>query len=103
MDDRVGDSSHTSQKKIQLRMAAGEAPPLVPARMINETVYCERLLYLEWAQGEFADNVFTVDGRSVHERADQPGGSLPPVKAGRKKLAKDAENDDEAGAAAPRP
>jgi CRISPR-associated protein Cas1 len=47
--------------------------------MINEVLYCERLLYLEWAQAEFADNAFTVEGRSVHIRADQPGGKLPPT------------------------
>ena len=58
---------------------ATEPPDLVPARMINETLYCERLMYLEWAQSEFADNAFTVDGRAVHARADQPGGSLPPL------------------------
>jgi CRISPR-associated protein Cas1 len=55
----------------------GAAPDLVPARMINEALYCERLLYLEWAQGEFADNAFTVEGRATHKRADQPGGKLP--------------------------
>src|SRR5258708_40011512 len=57
---------------------AGAAPDLVPARMINEALYCERLLYLEWAQGEFVDNAFTVEGRAAHKRADQPGGRLPP-------------------------
>ncbi|HEX4513698.1 MAG TPA: CRISPR-associated endonuclease Cas1, partial [Polyangiaceae bacterium] len=31
---------------------------------------------LEWVHGEFADNVFTVEGRSVHERADLPAGVL---------------------------
>jgi CRISPR-associated protein Cas1 len=56
---------------------ASAAPALVPARMINEALYCERLLYLEWAQGEFADNAFTVEGRVAHKRADQPGGKLP--------------------------
>ncbi|AUX19870.1 CRISPR-associated protein Cas4 [Sorangium cellulosum] len=50
--------------------------------MINEVLYCERLLYLEWAQGEFEDNVFTVEGRSVHRRADVAGGELPPPPAG---------------------
>jgi CRISPR-associated protein Cas1 len=54
-------------------------PDLVPARMINETLYCERLLHLEWAQGEFADNYFTVDGNAVHKRADHTGGELPPL------------------------
>jgi CRISPR-associated protein Cas1 len=46
--------------------------------MVNETLYCERLMYLEWAQGEFQDNAFTVDGRAVHARADKAGGALPP-------------------------
>lgn len=72
---------------------ATEAPELVPARMINEALYCERLMYLEWAQGEFVDNAFTVDGRAVHARADQPGGALPPppepaASAGAEKAAK---------------
>lgn len=55
-----------------------EMPELVPARMINEILYCERLFYLEWAQGEFDDNWFTVEGRAVHRRPDKPGGQLPP-------------------------
>src|SRR5690606_38155156 len=55
-----------------------EPPELVPARMINEVLYCERLLYLEWAQGEFADNAFTVEGRAVHRRTDDARGRLPP-------------------------
>lgn len=58
---------------------ATEPPDLVPARMINEALYCERLMYLEWVQSEFTDNAFTVDGRAVHARADQPGGALPPL------------------------
>ncbi len=53
-------------------------PDLIPARMINEVLYCERLLFLEWVQGEFTDNVFTVEGRAVHKRADVASGDLPP-------------------------
>ena len=64
----------------RLPLVLPSAPPdVVPARMINEALYCERLLYLEWAQGEFADNAFTVEGRVAHRRADQPGGKLPPT------------------------
>ena len=33
-----------------------EPPALVPARMVNEVLYCERLMFLEWVQGEFEDN-----------------------------------------------
>lgn len=67
-------------KALPLRVPASSEPPeLVPARMINEALYCERLLYLEWAQQEFEDNAFTAEGRAVHRRADQPSGALPPV------------------------
>jgi CRISPR-associated protein Cas1 len=52
-------------------------PAAIPARMLNEVMYCERLMYLEWVQGEFSDNYFTVEGRAVHDRADTPGGRLP--------------------------
>lgn len=75
-----------------------EPPALVPARMINETLYCERLMYLEWAQGEFTDNEFTVDGRAVHARADVPRGELPPTSVSdpkNKDRANDASIEDE--------
>ncbi|MEM6790921.1 MAG: CRISPR-associated endonuclease Cas1 [Myxococcota bacterium] len=39
--------------------------------MVAEVVYCERVPYLEWVQGEFADNFFTVDGRvNAHRRVE---------------------------------
>lgn len=44
----------------------------VPARMLNEYAYCPRLAYLEWVQGEWADNPDTLDGQFVHRNADQP-------------------------------
>lgn len=44
--------------------------PLIPARMINEFTYCPRLFYLEFVQGEFVDNEFTVEGRFAHRRVD---------------------------------
>lgn len=64
-------------KHLPVRQPFASTPPeLVPARMINEALYCERLMYLEWVQDEFTDNEFTVDGRTVHQRADRPGGTL---------------------------
>lgn len=53
--------------------------PLIPARMLNEFVYCPRLAYMMWVQGEFAHNAYTVDGKIQHRRVDQKGGRLPPV------------------------
>ncbi|MCY4191402.1 MAG: CRISPR-associated endonuclease Cas1 [Rhodospirillaceae bacterium] len=56
--------------------ATGEQP-LVPARMVNEFVYCPRLAYLMWGQAEWAETGDTVDGRRVHTRVDRPGKPLP--------------------------
>lgn len=82
----------------------GAAPQLVPARMINEVLYCERLLYLEWAQGEFADNAFTIEGRATHKRADQPGGRLPDPPVAAAPVTDDARVETHTGAeAAERP
>jgi CRISPR-associated protein Cas1 len=53
-------------------------PDTVPARMVNEYAYCPRLAFLEWVQGEFADNADTAEGRYKHRVVDKPGGHLPP-------------------------
>lgn len=50
----------------------------VPARMINEVLYCERLLYLEYVHGEWADNVYTADGQAVHRRVNEQEKALKP-------------------------
>ena len=51
--------------------------PLVPARMVNEWVYCPRLAYLEWVEGEWAESGDTAEGRRAHARVDEGGGRLP--------------------------
>ena len=51
--------------------------PLVPARMVNEWVYCPRLAYLEWVEGEWAESADTAEGKRVHARVDKGGGRLP--------------------------
>ena len=61
------------------------APPvasddlLVPARMVNEWVYCPRLAYLEWVEGQWAESADTADGTRRHRRVDQGKGKLPPA------------------------
>ncbi len=54
-----------------------EGAPFIPVRMINEFVYCPRLAYLEWVQGEFAHNADTMDGARVHRRVDAQEDVLP--------------------------
>ncbi len=51
--------------------------PLVPARMVNEFVYCPRLAYLMWTQSEWAETGDTVEGKRVHGRVDRPSAPLP--------------------------
>ena len=38
-----------------------ELPDYLPARMLNEYVYCPRLFYYEWVEGVFAHNQETVE------------------------------------------
>jgi len=54
-----------------------DLPDTVPARMVNEFVYCPRLAYLEWVQGDFEDSADTVEGRFRHRVVDREGGRLP--------------------------
>jgi CRISPR-associated endonuclease Cas1/CRISPR-associated protein Cas4 len=62
--------------------ATGETP-LVPVRMLNEWIYCPRLAFLEWVDGEWADSGDTEEGRRAHGRVDAGGGRLPaPADAG---------------------
>ena len=59
-------------------LAAGiDHPSALPARMLNEFVYCPRLFYLEWVQGEWADSSDTLEGARVHRRVDREEGALP--------------------------
>ena len=53
-----------------------DVPDLVPARMVNEFEYCQRLFYLEWVQSRFEDNPDTVEGRYVHRNVDPGGGRI---------------------------
>ena len=49
----------------------------IPVRMLNEYVYCPRLAYMEWVQGEWRDNQDTEAGRHAHRRVDRKSGTLP--------------------------
>lgn len=51
-------------------------PELVPARMLNEFSYCQRLFYMEWVQARFAHNEDTVDGAYRHRRVDRESGEM---------------------------
>jgi len=53
-------------------------PELLPARMLNEFVYCPRLFFYEWVEGVFRGNTDTAEGQARHRRVDTAPGALPP-------------------------
>jgi CRISP-associated protein Cas1 len=55
------------------------APEYLPARMLNEFVYCPRLYFYEHVQGVFAHNRETVEGGLRHAKIDSGKGELTPA------------------------
>ncbi|HUX65903.1 MAG TPA: CRISPR-associated endonuclease Cas1 [Terriglobales bacterium] len=52
-------------------------PELLPARMLNEFVYCPRLFYYEWVEGVFRASADTEEGEARHARVHTEPGALP--------------------------
>ena len=49
----------------------------LPARMLNEFVYCPRLFFYEHIDGIFVHNADTERGKDIHSRVDKGSGALP--------------------------
>ncbi|HTV39280.1 MAG TPA: CRISPR-associated endonuclease Cas1 [Candidatus Sulfotelmatobacter sp.] len=75
----VGKSSQSERTLAATRL---EGQP-IPARMLNEFVYCRRLFYYEFVDGVFVESADTLRGEAIHQRVDSGSGALP---AARKKL-----------------
>jgi len=58
----------------------------IPARMLNEFVYCPRLFYYEYVEGVFVQSADTVRGATLHKRVDAGSGSLAPAAQARSPL-----------------
>src|SRR6516162_11897974 len=56
-------------------------PDYLPARMLNEYVYCPRLFYYEWVEGVFVDNRETVEGSFRHQKLERKEDALPDAEA----------------------
>ena len=56
----------------------------IPARMLNEFVYCSRLFYYEHVEGVFLENADTLRGSAIHKKVDSGNGAMPvaPGRAG---------------------
>lgn len=56
-------------------------PDYLPARMLNEFVYCPRLFYYEWVDGLFVESRDTVAGTLRHEKLERKEDALPSPEA----------------------
>src|SRR5579872_6717738 len=56
--------------------ATDTTPEYLPARMLNEFVYCPRLFYYEHVEGVFVHNRETVEGELRHAKVDEGKGEL---------------------------
>lgn len=50
---------------------------VLPARMLNEYVYCPRLFYYEFVEGLFLHSADTERGNAIHKKVDKGKGDLP--------------------------
>ncbi|MDX2227653.1 MAG: CRISPR-associated endonuclease Cas1 [Verrucomicrobiae bacterium] len=66
-------------------------PQVIPIRMLNEFVYCQRLFYYEFVEGVFVENADTVRGKSIHKKVDSGKGEMPATNEKRK--ARNPENE----------
>jgi CRISPR-associated protein Cas1 len=58
-----------------------QLPDYLPARMVNEFVYCPRLFFYEWVEGVFEHSAATLEGAAQHKRVDREGKDLPAAEA----------------------
>ena len=54
-----------------------EPPPLVPARMLHDFIYCSRSFYIEWVNQQWEDNTDTKQGEFIHLGVDKVTGAAP--------------------------
>ena len=66
------------QHESRTRFAGRDAAPdYLPARMVNEFVYCPRLFFYEWVDGVFRESADTLEGSAQHKRVDARASELP--------------------------
>jgi CRISPR-associated protein Cas1 len=63
------------EAKDEVRRPA--VPDYLPARMLNEFIYCPRLFFYEWVDAVFKENADTIEGKAQHRRVDEKPTSLP--------------------------
>jgi CRISP-associated protein Cas1 len=82
-DCGVRSEDRTSEKLEGATEAAKAGTPnpdgtqTIPARMLNEFVYCRRLFYYEFVEGVFVESADTLRGSAIHARVDSGTGAMP--------------------------
>ncbi len=61
----------SAQPALDLPPSRRALPEYLPARMVNQHVYCPRLFYFEQVEGVFEHNEYTVEGDVQHKRVDK--------------------------------
>ena len=74
-----------------------ELPEYLPARMLNEFVYCPRLFFYEWVESVFAESGDTIEGSIRHETIGGRAGVLPAPVASVKSVKNDQSEKGEKG------
>lgn len=67
--------------KVVTESKQSPLPDYLPARMVNEFVYCPRLFFYEWVEGVFRESADTVEGKVQHKRVDEGPTHLPMAQA----------------------
>ncbi|WP_417847151.1 CRISPR-associated endonuclease Cas1 [Thalassoglobus sp.] len=92
-DARASMSSSSSPTTSVSTLQTSDKIPddaLLPVRMLNEFTYCPRLGYLEWVQGEWADNLETKQGSFGHRVVDKPDRKQVQAPSKKKEVTADA-------------
>ncbi len=76
----VGTEGVLPVRNPQLNLRNQQEPEQIPARMLNEFVYCRRLFYYEFVEGVFVESADTLRGAAIHQRVDTGNGGLPAAK-----------------------
>jgi CRISPR-associated protein Cas1 len=84
LSEKAKSLAETSSEVVGQIIRAEAEPQQIPARMMNEFVYCQRLFYYEFVEGVFVESVDTLRGAAIHQRVDSGNGALPAAKTKKK-------------------
>ncbi len=84
-------SPHEKLDVIAEPLISATPPPELPARMLNEFVYCQRLFYFEHVEGIFQHSADTLRGAAIHKKVDSGNGKMPAAKRAAKAKANAAD------------